>query len=82
MTVRKRTKRKVLKTPKWKRRRAHPIQIYLTGAELRMLHEIMRRRRLSVVSELVRVWIRRAGAAPATRAARAPREDPRQLRLV
>lgn len=80
MTVRKRTKRKV--TPKWKRRRAHPIQIYLAGAELVTLQAIMRKRGLRV-SELVRVWIRRAAAAGENEPRSAvAHEDPRQLRLV
>lgn len=80
MTVRKRTKRKA---PKWNRRRTHPIQVYLTGSELVTLQGILRKRGLRV-SELVRVWIRRAAAAGenAPRIASVAHEDPRQLRLV
>ena len=73
MTVRK-------KPPKWNRRRAHPIQVYLTAAELVTLNAILRKRGMRV-SELVRVWIRRAAAAGES-APRVVAEDPRQLRLA
>jgi hypothetical protein len=73
MTVRKSRK------PAWNRSRSHPIQVYLTAAELAAVRKIAAKRAIKL-SDLVRGWIRRATAAARERP-KARAEDPRQLRL-
>lgn len=73
------SKRKHEKQAKPRRARGIPIQVYVSAVERTQLLQLTRRRDVSV-SDLVRVWIRRAIAASAPKSAAAPR-DPRQAEM-
>lgn len=69
---------------KRRRKRARPIQVYVSATEYRELARIAERRKVTV-SALVRQWIKRAAAAANGRDAprrAAAADDPRQLRLA
>jgi len=73
-------KRKHEKQVKPRRARTVPIQVYVSEVERANLQALVSQRDVSV-SELVRVWIRRALAASvATKRAAVP-PDPRQVDL-